>query len=96
MEDYIVRTRQLKKNYGNKLAINNFDVAIASNNITGLIGKNGSGKTTLMKIFAGQLNISAGEVQVFSENPMDNLRVLQNLVYTYHNYRYSKGLSPAI
>lgn len=92
MSDCIVTTRDLSKNYGNKLALDNLNIDILSNKIIGLIGKNGSGKTTLLKILAGQLNASSGEVKVFSENPMDNLNILKRLIYIYHNYDYSKGL----
>lgn len=92
MNNYIITTRKLTKNYGNKLAIDNLDIDISSNKIIGLIGKNGSGKTTLLKILAGQLDASNGEVKVFSENPIDNLKALKRLVYIYHNYEYLKGL----
>ncbi len=93
MSDSIVRTRQLTKYYGTKPAVDDFNIDISSNRIIGLIGKNGSGKTTLMKMLAGQLDVTAGEIEVFLENPVDNLKVLQNLVYIYHNYKYPKGLS---
>lgn len=92
MTDYIVYTKQLSKKYGGKLAIDDFTINIAADKITGLIGRNGSGKTTLMKLIAGQLDATGGELKVLSEAPMDNLRVLKHVVYTYHDYRYSKGL----
>lgn len=92
MTDCIISTKQLSKNYGNKLAIDDFTISITPDKITGLIGRNGSGKTTLMKLIAGQLDATGGELKVLSEAPMDNLKVLKNVVYTYHDYRYSKGL----
>jgi ABC-2 type transport system ATP-binding protein len=92
MNDCIISTRQLSKSYGSKPALEDFSIDITSGNITGLIGRNGSGKTTLMKLLAGQLDSTDGEIRVFSEKPMDHLKVLQNLVYTYHNYKYPKGL----
>lgn len=93
MNDCIIKTRQLQKYYNNKLAIDNLDIDISTNSITGLIGKNGSGKTTLMKLLAGQLDVTSGEIHVFCEPPMDNLKVLKNLIYTVHNYDYAKGLN---
>lgn len=92
MNDCIISTRQLSKSYGNRPALENFSIDITSGSITGLIGRNGSGKTTLMKLLAGQLEPTDGEVRVFSEQPADHLMVLQNLVYTYHNYKYPRGL----
>ena len=93
MNECVIKTLHLKKEYGNKLAIDDFNIDVSSNNIIGLIGKNGSGKTTLMKLLAGQLDATSGEVKVFSENPMNNLKVLQDLVYIYHNYNYPKALN---
>lgn len=92
MSNCIITTRQVKKEYGNKLALDGFDINIFSNRIIGLIGKNGSGKTTLLKILAGQLDATSGEVKVFSDNPMDNLSILKRLIYIYHDYDYLRGL----
>ena len=67
MNECVIKTLHLKKEYGNKLAIDDFNIDVSSNNIIGLIGKNGSGKTTLMKLLAGQLDATSGEVKVFSK-----------------------------
>jgi len=88
----IVTTVNLNKHFGRTHALNNMSITIAENSITGLIGRNGSGKTTLLKILAGILDKTDGEVRVFGEEPMDNLGVLNNLVYTYHNVQYEPGM----
>lgn len=90
--DDIVKTIDLNKDFGKTKALSDLSITISKNSITGLIGRNGSGKTTLMKILAGILDKSSGEVRVFSEEPMDNLLVLNNLVYTYHNMAYNNTL----
>jgi len=87
----VIRTIDLNKHFGKTHAINDMSITIAENSITGLIGRNGSGKTTLMKILAGILDKTDGAVQVFGEDPMDNLPVLNKLVYTYHNVDYDQG-----
>lgn len=84
----VVKTIKLDKVYNKRHALDNLSVSIAENSITGLIGRNGSGKTTLMKIIAGKLDITSGKALVFGEQPMDNLQVLNKLVYTYHNIQY--------
>lgn len=89
----IINTINLNKQFGKTQALSDLSVAISENSITGLIGRNGSGKTTLLKIFAGLLDKSRGEVRVFGEQPMDNLSVLNRLVYTYHNVAYEKSLN---
>ncbi len=93
MNNALVKCENLKKQYDKKTALNNLSLSIEENSITGLIGRNGSGKTTLMKILSGQLDKTSGTALVFGENPADNIRVLENLVYTYHNFSYQKDLT---
>jgi len=93
MTTNVVRTTDLHKHFGKTEAIAGVSITIAEHSITGLIGRNGSGKTTLMKILAGILDITGGEVEVFGGRPMDNLPVLNNLVYTYHNVAYEQSLN---
>jgi len=45
-----------------------------------------------MKLFAGQLDVNGGKLAVFGEAPMDNLKVLENIVYTYPGLQYEKHL----
>ena len=92
MKSDIVRTVNLSKRFGKTNALSDLSVSVKENSITGLIGRNGSGKTTLLKIIAGLLNKTDGEVQVFGQQPMDNLSVLSRLVYTYHNVQYESAM----
>jgi len=87
----IIKTNELTKTYGKLKAVSDFTIDISGERIIGLIGRNGAGKTTLMKMIAGQLDTNGGELEVFGEKPMDNLSVLKNLVYTYHNMQYDRG-----
>lgn len=89
----VVKTTSLSKIYGKNCALSDISISISENSITGLIGRNGSGKTTLMRILAGKLDKTGGEAFVFGEQPMDNLAVLNKLVYTYHNVQYDLDLS---
>jgi len=89
----VVRTTNLSKHYGKTHALSDISISINENSITGLIGRNGSGKTTLMKILSGNLDQTSGKAIVFGEQPMDNLAVLNKLVYTYHNVPYDKNLN---
>ena len=89
----VIKTLNLSKIYGKEHALADMSVTIYENSIIGLIGRNGSGKTTLMKILAGKLAKTGGDAFVFGENPMDNLTVLNRLVYTYHNVEYDPKLN---
>lgn len=81
----VISTKNLCKTYGDKAALKNINLNINDPQLIGLIGTNGSGKTTLMKLLAGILDKTSGSIKIFGEEPMDNLKVLERIVYTYHN-----------
>lgn len=81
----VLSTENLCKTYGNNVALKNVNLDINENELIGLIGTNGSGKTTLMKLLAGLLDKTSGSIHIFGEEPMDNLNILERIVYTYHD-----------
>ena len=65
----VLECRQLSKIYGGVRALDTVDLALGRGRIIGLLGPNGSGKTTLMKLAAGLLTPSAGEILVCGGAP---------------------------
>ncbi|MBQ9625253.1 MAG: ABC transporter ATP-binding protein [Clostridia bacterium] len=61
--------RSLCKNYGSKAALDAVNLTLGKGKIVGLLGSNGSGKTTMMKITAGLLTPTYGEVLIDGEKP---------------------------
>lgn len=68
MNDFIIETKQLTKNYGEQVAVNSVNLHVKKGRIYGLLGRNGAGKTTLMKMILGLTSITCGEVDVFGQN----------------------------
>ena len=64
MENAVLKATGLVKNYGGTRALDGLDLELPQGKIVGLLGPNGSGKTTFLKIAAGLLTPSAGEVTV--------------------------------
>ncbi|MBO5609329.1 MAG: ABC transporter ATP-binding protein [Eubacterium sp.] len=60
----LIKIYGLNKSYGKKEIFKDFYLKIESGRIVGLLGPNGSGKTTLIKILAGILSYSGGEVEI--------------------------------
>jgi NitT/TauT family transport system ATP-binding protein len=64
-KDCAVSVRGVRKVYpGDVLALDNVSVDFARGELTSLLGPSGCGKTTLLKIIAGLLPATAGEVRV--------------------------------
>ena len=64
MENAVLRANGLTKRYGGKTALDALNLAIPQGRIVGLLGPNGSGKTTFIKLAAGLLTPTAGELTV--------------------------------
>lgn len=69
----IITIRNLSKNYGEKVALNNINLDIFPGQIIGYIGPNGAGKSTTVKILAGIIQDYNGDVQVAGINLAENV-----------------------
>lgn len=58
----MIRTDQLRKDYGDFVAVRNVTLEIQKGDVFALIGPNGAGKTTLLKMLAGLLTPSYGQI----------------------------------
>lgn len=65
----ILRAEKISKSYLNKKALSEVDLDIMPGKIIGLLGPNGSGKTTFLKIAAGILHPSKGEILIDGQKP---------------------------
>lgn len=64
-----VSCRLLEKRYGATEALAKIDLELPAGKIIGLLGPNGSGKTTFIKILAGLLQPTSGDVWVYNSKP---------------------------
>lgn len=65
----ILKATNLMKDYSGKSALCGMNLEIETGKIYGLLGPNGSGKTTFMKIAAGILQPSSGEILIDNNKP---------------------------
>lgn len=63
----ILECKGLVKTYGSQPALQGVNLTVNGGKIIGLLGPNGSGKTTLIKLAAGLLTPTAGEIRVNGE-----------------------------
>ena len=63
----IVRVEGLVKRYGQTLALDHLDLAVAQGEIFGLLGPNGCGKTTAINCILQLLTYDRGTIELFGE-----------------------------
>lgn len=70
----------LVKRYGDRNALDGFDLAVSAGEITGLVGHNGAGKTTFVEIVTGLVRASAGRVTVGGIDALRDSRQVRRLI----------------
>ena len=78
----------LTRRYRGQLALDNVSFEIEPGTVTGLLGRNGAGKTTLMRIVAGHEFASAGTVTVLGASPVENDKVLRQMIFVREDQTY--------
>jgi ABC-2 type transport system ATP-binding protein len=64
-----IRTRNLRKTYGDVTALADFSLSVEDGELFALLGPNGAGKTTTIRILTGQLLPDEGTVEVVGTDP---------------------------
>ena len=68
MNNYIIETRQLSKDFSGEAAVNQLSIHVRKNEIYGFLGPNGAGKSTAMKMLLGLLQPTHGSIRLFDKN----------------------------
>ena len=66
----VIKTRNLRKTYGDVLAVDDLSIDIFKGEIFGFLGPNGAGKTTSINMMCGLLRPEAGQVLLHG-NPIN-------------------------
>src|SRR5262249_58644516 len=78
MTELIIETKNLKKSYGEKPAVDGIDLAVERGSIHGFLGRNDSGKTPTVKMLLGLAHPTSGEARVFGLRPDDRKEGVRN------------------
>jgi polyether ionophore transport system ATP-binding protein len=62
---HAIQTSRLTKRYGDTLALDALDLAVAEGEVYGYLGPNGAGKTTTIRLLLGLHRPTSGRVQLF-------------------------------
>ncbi|OAA93477.1 lantibiotic protection ABC transporter ATP-binding protein [Clostridium coskatii] len=96
MNDLILETKDLCKNFKGQMAVNNISLKVKKNSIYGLLGPNGAGKSTALKMITGMLRKSSGEIffegHNWSRNDLKNVGALIEGAPLYGNLTAKENL----
>jgi len=91
----MIRIRGLKKRLGSRQVLDGVDLDIPTGETVAVFGPNGSGKTTLIKVIAGLLRPTSGEVLVDGRPPRERrgrLGFLGHDLYLYPHLSVMENL----
>src|SRR5262245_35840878 len=80
MPDPIVEVHNLRKTYGQKVAVADVSFAVAPGEIFGILGPNGSGKSTAVECIAGLRDADGGHIRVLGIDPQTHPEIIREHV----------------
>ncbi|WP_228016281.1 ABC transporter ATP-binding protein [Leptolyngbya ectocarpi] len=105
----VLDIQHLSKTFGERQALSDLNLALASGEVYGLLGPNGAGKTTTINVLSGLLRPDTGQVRIAGEpvsdvtKPYLGIMPQQNLLYqsltcseNLSFFAKIYGLSPAL
>jgi len=75
-----IAIRGLEQRFADQIALHGLDADIHRGSITGLVGPDGAGKTTLMRLIAGLLKPTGGEIRVENLDSINDADALHMLL----------------
>jgi ABC-2 type transport system ATP-binding protein len=64
----MIQINKVNKHYNHTIAVENLSLEVAQGEIVGIIGHNGAGKSTTLKMIAGLVEPTSGEILVLGED----------------------------
>lgn len=68
----IIKTTNLTKIYGSQNSVDHLNISMNQGEIYGFLGRNGAGKTTTIRMLAGLVKPTGGQIEIFGENLLAN------------------------
>jgi len=68
----MIKAINLKKDFGDFIAVNSINLDVKAGEIYGFLGPNGAGKTTTMRMLTGIIKPTSGNVEIIDKNLFNN------------------------
>jgi ABC-2 type transport system ATP-binding protein len=93
--EVVLRTHNLSKQYGKRLAVDNLNLEVQRGEIFGFLGPNGAGKTTTIRMALGLIAPTSGSIEILGQDVFAQrahvLPRIGSLVETPALYTYLSG-----
>lgn len=80
MNEVVIRTEGLVKDYGDVRALAGLDLEVSRGEVFGFLGPNGAGKSTTIRLLLDLLRPTEGIVEVFGSNPNERGREIRSRI----------------
>ncbi len=87
----MIELKNISKSYGDTKVLSGLNCTIRDGLIYGLVGANGAGKSTLLRLINGIYLADEGEILIDGENPLNNSKVKQNIVFVPDDLFFYSG-----
>lgn len=99
MENHVIVSSDIKKSFGDKVALNGISFTIDKGEIFGFLGPSGAGKTTMINILTGQLTCDRGYTELLGKrstyltpNELKNIGIVSDKSGFYEKLTLYKNL----
>ncbi len=89
-----MRTQNLRKVFGGKVAVRDLTLAVPRGEIFGFLGPNGAGKSTSIKMLLGLAKPTGGDAFVLGA-PSGDVEIRRKIGFLPENFRFYEWLTPA-
>jgi ABC-2 type transport system ATP-binding protein len=90
--DLAIRTRGLRKVFGNKVAVRNLTLEVPRGEVFGFLGPNGAGKSTSVKMLLGLVFPTSGEAEILG-SPAGDVKTRGKVGFLPEHFRFYDWLT---
>jgi ABC-2 type transport system ATP-binding protein len=90
--DFAIETRELRKVYGEQVAVKGLTLRVPQGEVFGFLGPNGAGKTTSMKMLLGLVAPTSGAATLLGA-PIGNRNALRQTGFLPEHFRFQDWLT---
>jgi len=93
MSELVIETRDLRKVFGNKVAVHNLTLEVGPGEVFGFLGPNGAGKSTSVKMLLGLVRSTSGQARVLGR-PAGETAARRRVGFLPEHFRFYDWLTP--